>query len=118
MVNAQSLRNASDVVEVADYLGSNGDLVVTETVLAQRRDIAIRRLTRSECEFHGIVAKGAVIRRQFRLTEVIGQLPCDLFVTGLPTEVPGMREGSVVTIVGVTDHGRQHFAPRRRKRVG
>lgn len=80
LLDAQSFRNPGDVVEVADHLSCDGDLIIHKTVPAQRHDIAITHLAWSQSKFNSVVAKGAIICRQFRLSVIERQLPRELFI--------------------------------------
>lgn len=113
LVDAQSFRNAVDVVEVADHLSRDSDLIIRKTVLTQRHNVAITHVAWCQSKLDGVVAKGTIILRQFCLSVIECQLTRELFITRLPTEVFGMGERSVITVVRVTHYSCQHFPPRR-----
>lgn len=54
-IDAQSLGNPRNVVEVPDDLRSNRNLIVRPTVFAQSLDVGFPHLAGGEREFHGIV---------------------------------------------------------------
>ena len=110
--DTQGIGNAIDVVEVADNLGSQRDLFVRIPDVSQCHDIIFSHITGRQCEFHGEITKSSLSRSQFGQSVVERDLLGRFSVVGLLTEVPGMRQRSVVAVVDITDDRRQQFAGR------
>jgi hypothetical protein len=101
VIDAQSLSDPRDVVEITDDLRRDGDLLVREPALSQSLDVTLDHGSWREGKLHGVVAQGTVVTRQVGLPIVVHQLSRDLGAIRLLTEVVGVRKRSVVAVVGI-----------------
>lgn len=116
--DAETVRDAVDVVKVGDHLRRDSDAFVVESLRSESRDVVCRHLPRGQREPRRIVAEGFVGIAELRFAVVEEQRLCDLVIPGLPTEVFSVRERSVVALIDVTHHRSYHFSLRRGQGVG
>ena len=108
-INSETVGDAVDVVEIADHLRGDRNLVVVEAMSMQCVNVGFLHLSRTQRQPDGEVTQGEVRFRKTGCAVVENDFLSSIRITGLQTEVPRMRESSVVAIVNVADDRSQQF---------
>jgi len=112
-----AVRDAIDVIEIADDLHCDCDLFFGEMVLDEPVKVRFVHGARLKRQFGRKIAKRAVFPAQRREPVIVDQLVGSLVLSGLRTEVLRMGERSVIAIVDIADDGSEHFFARLAERV-
>lgn len=115
--NIQAIGDSIDIVEIADGLRGNGDLMVVKAVRLKRFDVTCVNLTGGECQLDRIKAERIVCGAKSTFAKIKDKLVGSFGVFRLRTEVTSMGKGSVKAIIGIADDGGQHLFLRARQAV-
>ena len=105
----QSVCYSVDVIEVANDLCGDCDLVIIKPMLFQQVDIRLVDVARAKRQFNGISAKGLITCRKLALAEIKNKFFNLLRGVGLHTEVTCMGQRSVETVICIADDRRKHL---------
>jgi hypothetical protein len=108
-VDAQTVGDAVDVIEIRDDLGGVMDGAVIEADGAEAFDVGVGDGSRVVRQLHRVVAEGAILFAQPCLRIVSGDLLGPLWIIDLGPEVRRVGQRSVMAAVGGRHDDGQHL---------
>ena len=99
-LHPQPIGKAIDIRIISRDLIDIEDRRIGEACIAQGNYIRFDHFPRLEREFFNILTHSAVSGGQIRLTEILFQLPYQLWFFREPTETPSVMFNSVLAVIG------------------